>query len=67
MNREGEAIADAIGEQPRPILEADLDALMANNPLPYTYTNGTVSRLSPPSANQSSQADPRSHGTQVQQ
>jgi thiol-disulfide isomerase/thioredoxin len=67
MNREGEAIADAIGEQPRPILEADLDALMANNPLPYTYANGTVSRLSPPSANKSSQADPRSHGTQVQQ
>jgi thiol-disulfide isomerase/thioredoxin len=67
MNRQGETIADAIGEQPRPILEADLDALIANNPLPYTYSNGPVSKLSSPSASNSNQADPRSHGAQVQQ
>lgn len=68
MDRAGEAIAEAIGEQPRPILEADLDALIANNPLPYTYSTGQVSQFDAPAeANQSNGDDPRSHGAQVKQ
>ncbi len=68
MNPSGEAIAEAIGEQPRSILEADLDALIANNPLPYTYTNGQVSQFNAPvSAQNNSQDDPRSHSAQVKQ
>ncbi len=68
MDRSGEAIAETIGEQPRPILEADLDALIANNPLPYTYSNGQVSQFKAPvSATNSNGEDPRSHGAQVQQ
>ena len=67
MDRSGEAIAETIGEQPRPILEADLDALIANNPLPYTYSTGQVSQFNAPvSAASSNSEDPRSHGAQVQ-
>ena len=68
IDRSGEAIAETIGEQPRPILEADLDALIANNPLPYTYSKGQVSQFNAPaSAASSNSDDPRSHGAQVQQ
>ena len=68
MNQSGEAIAEAIGEQPRSILEADLDALIANNPLPYTYSNGQVSQFNAPvSAKSNSQDDPRSHSAQIKQ
>jgi thiol-disulfide isomerase/thioredoxin len=64
-NQDGNAIAQAIGEQPRSILEADLDALIANNPLPYTYGNGQVSQLASPTAKKTINADPRNHGAQV--
>ena len=68
MNQAGEAIAESIGEQPRPILEADLDALIANNPLPYTYSSGQVSQFEAPVSTQTSNSDdPRSHSAQVQQ
>ncbi len=67
MARSGEAIAEAIGEQPRSVLEADLDALIAQNPLPYTYASGRVSQLNAPGAANGSNDDPRSHGAQVQQ
>ena len=64
FDESGEAIAETIGEQPRPVLEADLDALIAHNELPYTYKQGQVSQVqSSPSSN--AQADPRSHGAQV--
>ncbi|HEY9609395.1 thioredoxin family protein [Allocoleopsis sp.] len=67
FGEEGKAIAQAIGEQPRSILEANLDALVAALPLPYTQGSGKVSALdTPASANNTSQDDPRSHGAQVQ-
>ena len=67
MDRAGKAIAETIGEQPRPILEADLNALIANNPLPYTYSTGQVSQFNAPAEAASSNSDdPRSHGAQVQ-
>ncbi|MDJ0634479.1 MAG: thioredoxin family protein [Xenococcaceae cyanobacterium MO_188.B29] len=67
INQSGEAIAESIGEQPRSILEADLDALIANNPLPYTYSSGQVSQFEAPVSTQTSNSDdPRSHGAQVQ-
>ena len=60
----GEAIAETIGEQPRSILEADLDALLARNDLPYIYDQGQVSKLNA-APQQTHQSDPRSHGAQV--
>jgi thiol-disulfide isomerase/thioredoxin len=68
FNRQGEEIAQTIGEQPLPILEADLEALVADLPLPYAYSTGQVSKFSTP-VNPATppQDDPRSHGTQVNQ
>jgi thiol-disulfide isomerase/thioredoxin len=65
MDRKGAAIANAIGEQPRTIMAANLDALVAGESLPYTQT-GQISKFSP-TATSSTQAgdDPRSHGAQV--
>ena len=61
LNSEGKEIAEAIGEQPRAILEADLEALIANNPIPYAYGQGTISQFQPP-VTVDKNTDPRSHG-----
>jgi thioredoxin-like negative regulator of GroEL len=67
LGKEGKAIAQAIGEQPRSILQANLDALVAALPLPYTQANGQVSTFNAPvSTPKATQEDPRSHGAQVQ-
>lgn len=66
LDTEGNAIAQTIGEQPRPVLEANLDALVASLPLPYTQGNGQVSAFKAPvSSPKPPQDDPRSHGAQV--
>lgn len=61
LNTAGEAIAQAIGEQPRAMLEANLAALLQGQALPYARTTGQTSALEasprPITAN-----DPRSHG-----
>lgn len=61
----GAAIAETIGEQPKTVLEEDLDALIAKTELPHIYSQGQVSKLN--SAPKNSQTDPRSHGEQVRQ
>ncbi|MGQ4646619.1 thioredoxin domain-containing protein [Lyngbya aestuarii] len=67
LSEDGQTIAQTIGEQPRPVLEADLEALVANLPLPYTQGNGQISAFEAPvSSATTSQDDPRSHGAQVQ-
>lgn len=64
LNQEGKAIAQTLGEQPRPVMEANLDALVADLPLPYTQGNGQVSAFNAPVAPiTASQDDPRSHGS----
>ncbi|MBW4595285.1 MAG: thioredoxin family protein [Brasilonema angustatum HA4187-MV1] len=65
MNQKGEAIAQAIGDQPRTILSSNLEALVAASPLPYAQANGRVSQFNAPVAPTNSQDDPRSHGAQV--
>jgi thiol-disulfide isomerase/thioredoxin len=66
LSQDGNAIAQAIGEQPRSILEANLDALVASVPLPYTQGSGKVSEFAAPvSATNTTPDDPRSHGAQV--
>ncbi|MEO0948502.1 MAG: thioredoxin domain-containing protein [Cyanobacteria bacterium J06641_5] len=64
-NGAGEAIAETIGEIPRPALEANLDALLAEQPLPYSFARGRASEVdaAPPTATSSS--DPRSHSAQA--
>ena len=66
FDRDGRVIAQTIGEQPRSVLEADLEALVANLPLPYTYSTGQVSEFNTPAATPKDRQDnPRSHGSQV--
>ena len=66
MDSRGNAIAEAIGEQPRSILEADLDALIANNPIPYANARGQVSQVEAKvTVSDDTNTDPRSHGATV--
>ncbi|HEY9599472.1 MAG TPA: thioredoxin domain-containing protein, partial [Cyanophyceae cyanobacterium] len=68
LGQDGNAIAQAIGEQPRPVLAANLNALIAALPLPYIQANGKISAFDAPvSTTGTAQDDPRSHGTQVKQ
>jgi thiol-disulfide isomerase/thioredoxin len=62
LNAQGEVIAQAIGEQPTSIMEANLNALVANLPLPYAAATGQTSGLNPAAPRPS---DPRSHSIQV--
>ncbi|MDJ0570479.1 MAG: thioredoxin family protein [Pleurocapsa sp. MO_192.B19] len=66
MDSTGDAIAEAIGEQPRSILETDLDALIANNPIPYANARGQVSQVEAKvRVTDDNNTDPRSHSAQV--
>lgn len=66
LDSAGNALASAIGEQPRLILAQNLDALIADQPLPHQQAFGKLSDLEQaaerrPNVND----DPRSHGAQV--
>lgn len=63
LDSNGESKAQTIGEQPRTVIEANLDALLAQRPLPHDFTQGRVSQLEAPSAQPNARPDdPRSHG-----
>lgn len=62
----GEAIAQTVGKQPSSVMKANLDALLAHQPLPYAASTGQTSTFNAPvNTPSSSQSDPRSHGAQV--
>ncbi len=65
LGKEGEAIAQAIGDQPRTIMGSNLEALVAGSSLPYAQASGQVSKFSAPVAPTSSKDDPRLHSSQV--
>lgn len=66
LSKEGEAIANTIGEQPRGIMAANLEALMAGSALPYAKSTGQVSAFSAGvTPNKPATDDPRSHSSQV--
>lgn len=65
LNKDGEAVAQAIGDQPRTIMADNLTALAVDSPLPYAQASGEVSKFSAPVAPAGSDEDPRSHGSQV--
>lgn len=64
INGQGEAIASSIGEQPRTIMAANLDALALDSTLPYIQTNGQFSKVDPVATPQPRNDDPRGHGQQ---
>ncbi|OKH54589.1 thiol:disulfide interchange protein [Calothrix sp. HK-06] len=65
LDKNGEALAQAIGDQPRVIMANNLSALANNSPLPYATASGEVSKFSAPVTPTGSEEDPRSHGSQV--
>ncbi|BAZ48029.1 thioredoxin domain-containing protein [Nostoc sp. NIES-4103] len=65
LSKNGETIAQAIGDQPRMVMASNLEALVTNSSLPYAQASGQVSKFSAPVAPAPSQDDPRSHGSQV--
>lgn len=69
LDRQGEAVATAIGEQPRLVLTDNLEALVAQQTLPHIQRLGRVSELenNPLSDQSKVNDDPRSHGGQVVQ
>jgi thiol-disulfide isomerase/thioredoxin len=65
LDKKGETIAQAIGDQPRAVMASNLEALVNNSALPYAQGSGKVSKFSAPVAPTVNQDDPRSHGSQV--
>lgn len=67
LNPQGQSVGTAIGEQPRPILADNLDALIAAAPLPHQQTLGRTSDIDTDPLNRRASApdDPRAHGSQV--
>lgn len=65
MDSSGQAIVSAIGEQPRSILAANLDALASGDPLPFLPNRGQLSPTQVQPTVAPSLDDPRSHGAQV--
>lgn len=65
LDPQGEPIASTIGEQPRPIMLANLQALAAAEPLPYIQQRGRISQVEPSVTSNQAGEDPRSHGAQV--
>lgn len=64
LDRQGEAIASVVGSQPRTIMATNLEAMLADSPLPYAQASGQVSKFTAPVA-PAAKDDPRSHGSQV--
>ncbi|NEU77145.1 redoxin family protein [Hassallia byssoidea VB512170] len=65
LGKDGETIAQAIGDQPRTIMGSNLEALATGSSLPYAQASGQVSKFSAPVAPTSSKDDPRLHSSQV--
>ncbi|MGQ9836816.1 MAG: thioredoxin family protein [Cyanobacteriota bacterium] len=61
LDREGELLGSAIGEQPKSVLQANLLALASGAPL-QLVNGGSVSDLNRNSPTLPAQPDPRSHG-----
>lgn len=64
LGRDGQPVAQSIGEQPRSVMEENLIALTSGVPLPHAATTGQTSAFSAPVSSQGA-TDPRSHGSQV--
>lgn len=66
LDQTGQPIATTIGEQPRSIMVANLQALADATALPYVQQRGRISQVEAPVTPQAKPGeDPRSHGAQV--
>lgn len=65
LNKQGVAIAQTIGAQPRTVMATNLESLIAGSSLPYAQSRGQVSKFAAPVAPTGGSDDPRLHGSQV--
>ena len=66
LNTDGEVQGSAIGEQPKSIIDDNLQALINHGSLPHAQSlPGQTSNYQPPTASTTRNDDPRSHGAQV--
>ncbi|MGB3495331.1 MAG: thioredoxin family protein [Elainellaceae cyanobacterium] len=65
MDADGQAIASAIGEQPKTVLAENLAALSLGEVLPYQQSLGRQSEVEESASFSPAFDDPRSHGAQV--
>lgn len=65
LDKQGETIAETIGDIPRTIMASNLEALIIGATLPHIQGHGITSQFSAPVATDTNQGDPRSHGSQV--
>ncbi|MFB2973900.1 thioredoxin family protein [Aerosakkonema sp. BLCC-F183] len=65
FGKDGNAIAQAIGEQPRTVMAANLEALAAGEAVPYARATGQISKFNAPVTRKAGSDDPRLHGSQV--
>ncbi|WP_413174198.1 thioredoxin family protein [Anabaena azotica] len=65
LGKQGEAIAESLGDIPRSVMASNLEALVTGSTLPYAKASGQVSKFSAPVSTNGNQDDPRSHGSQV--
>ncbi|WP_009632958.1 thioredoxin family protein [Synechocystis sp. PCC 7509] len=65
--KDGKEVAQTVGKQPYDIMSSNLEALIAQTPLPYVQSNqGAVSKFTAPVARSGNNSDdPRLHGNQV--
>lgn len=64
--KDGKAIAQTVGKQPYDIMSGNLEALIAETPLPYAQSNqGAISKFAAPVAPTANSDDPRLHSSQV--
>ncbi len=66
LDKQGQEIAQTIGEVPPAIMVQNLTALASSLPIPHAQTSGQVSSIDPEvTPVQASAIEPRSHGNQV--
>ncbi|BDA44960.1 Thioredoxin-like protein HCF164, chloroplastic [Coccomyxa sp. Obi] len=61
LNEKGSPEAAAVGRLPREVLEADVRALAASDPLPFRNNRGPTSGLARPESSTATQKNPRDH------
>ncbi len=66
LSKDGTSVGETIGKQPKTIMQENLVALLAEEPLPHAKVTGETSQFSAAvTPAKSSSSDPRSHGSQV--
>ncbi|MGF1538066.1 MAG: thioredoxin domain-containing protein [Elainellaceae cyanobacterium] len=65
LSPQGESVAGLLGEQPQAVMANDLDALVAQQPIPYRQRRGALSEIQEAPSVMTAQPGPRDHGSAI--